>query len=55
MTKDDLKEVIFEAQRGAMGCGCCANERDRKEALGEAVEELWKVIDNREKEELTND
>lgn len=44
MTKDELEEIIYDAQKGAMGCGCCADAKDEREAFKEAVEAIWKAL-----------
>jgi len=50
MTKDELEIIIQDVQRGAMGCGCCASNRDKKETFDEAVESIWKVIERRKQQ-----
>lgn len=41
MDMDELKEIIYDAQRGASGCGCCADSRDEEESFKEAVDKIW--------------
>ena len=44
MTKEELEEIIYDAQKGAMGCGCCADDSAQKDAFDDAVDAIWKEL-----------
>ena len=50
MTKEELEDVIYDAQKGAMGCGCCASTYDERNERKEAVSIIWEVIQKAKQE-----
>ena len=41
MIKEELEELIYDAQNAGRGCGCCEDDRDRTEGRKDVVEKIW--------------